>query len=120
MRLVQCSHYWRGPVFFFLSRLLKKAHTSSIGLSHAGMLEQITLSHEGQRLPLKAVASTTVRDSQTLQVSVFNAEVSRKILRRALRLFSSCNCCTAWSLVLMPHARQLLETATLCGADLDH
>ena len=44
------------------------------------MLEQITLSYDGQRLPLKAVASTTVRDSQTLQVSVFNAEVSRGLV----------------------------------------
>ena len=84
------------------------------------MLEQITLSYEGQRLPLKAVASTTVRDSQTLQVSVFNAEVSRRMLRRALHLCSSHNCCTAWSLVLTPHSRQPSEPATLCGADLDH
>ena len=77
------------------------------------MLEQITLSYDGQRLPLKAVASTTVRDSQTLQVSAFDAEVSRTMLQRPLHLCSSHICCTTRSLVLMPHSWQPLKTAPL-------
>ena len=71
------------------------------------MLEQITLSHEGQRLPLKAVASTTVRDSQTLQVSVFNAEVSRRMLWGALHPCSGSHCCQNMDQALCPSALQL-------------
>eukprot|EP00891_Asterochloris_glomerata_P003955 jgi/Astpho2/3955/Aster-01131 len=79
------------------------------------MLEQITLSYDGQRLPLKAVASTTVRDSQTLQVSAFDAEMV-PLIEKALRTSAlKLNPQSEGQELVVPVPRPTSETLTAMG-----
>lgn len=45
----------------------------------AGMLDTIKVDAYGDRMPLKGVASVTVKDAQSLSVSVFDPSVSPRL-----------------------------------------
>lgn len=46
------------------------------GRASPGLLEPVTVHAHNERLPLKTFGTVTVRNAQTLAVSVFNAQAS--------------------------------------------